>query len=469
LTTDSDARRFADDPAGFFGHSYPAMHAVPRRELTELQTAALRLRFTELGDRIAVLRAMADDQGVTALERLDDVAPLLFQHTVYKSYPVSLVTDGRFDRLTRWLDRLTVRDLSAVDVAGCVGVDDWLQALQGQTDLRPVHSSGTTGTMSFLPRTTGEADRMFRTARLGLVPGLDPFAVGTDRYRHVVWPAFRFGGSAIMQFADHLVRHVAGGEQRFHALHPGRMSSDVLFLAGRLHAAQARGDADTLDPGPALRARRAEFDRAQQEMVAGRSAFLARLVERLRGERVLFMGSWSTAYELARQAGEQGLTGIFSPESSVVGGGGAKGVALPDGWQQVIERFTGVPRLRHCYAMSEIMATHMRCAHGRYHIEPSTILFVLDPQDGTVLPRQGVRTGRAAFFDLLADTYWGGFVTGDEVSADWSPCPCGLASPSLGATIERYGDRAGGDDKISCAATESAQRDALDFLTSELV
>src|SRR5438270_425755 len=85
-------------------------------------------------------------------------------------------------------------------------------------------------------------------------------AMADERYRHTVWPAFRYGGSAIMQFADYLVRHVAGGEERFHALHPGRMSSDVLFLAGRLRAAQARGDVDELDPGPALRARKAEFD-----------------------------------------------------------------------------------------------------------------------------------------------------------------------------------------------------------------
>jgi hypothetical protein len=469
LTIDGDAARFAEDPGGFFGHSYQAMHSLPRRDLAALQTAALRMRFAQLRDRVAVLGAMADEQAIIRIDRIDDAAPLLFQHTVYKSYPVSLVTDGRFDRLTRWLDRLTVRDLSGVDVDGCQGIDDWMRALHAQTDLRPVHSSGTTGTMSFLPRTAGEADRMFRTSRLGLVPGLDPFADADERYRHTVWPAFRYGGSAIMQFADYLVRHVAGGEERFHALHPGRMSSDVLFLAGRLRAAQSRGDAGELDPGPALRARKAEFDEAQREMAAGRPAFLARIVERLRGERVLFMGSWSITYQIAQEACEQGLTGVFSADSSVVGGGGAKGVVLPEGWERVIERFTGVPRLRHCYAMSEVMATHMMCARGRYHVEPSTILFLLDPQDGSVLPREGVHTGRAAFFDLLAETYWGGFVTGDEVTVDWSPCACGLASPSLGRSIERYGDKAGGDDKISCAATEGAQREALDFLTAELV
>jgi hypothetical protein len=139
---------------------------------------------------------------------------------------------------------------------------------------------------------------------------------------------------------------------------------------------------------------------------------------------------------------------------------------LPAGWERTVERFAGVPRLQHCYAMSEVMATHMMCPRGRYHVEPSTVLYLLDPQDGTPLPREGVRTGRAAFFDLLADTYWGGFVTGDEVTAYWSPCACGLASPQLDRHIERYSARAGGDDKISCAATESAHREALDHLTS---
>ena len=32
--------------------------------------------------------------------------------------------------------------------------------------------------------------------------------------------------------------------------------------------------------------------------------------------------------------------------------------------------------------------------------------------------------------------------------------------------IERYSEKRGGDDKISCAATESAHTEAMDFLTS---
>jgi hypothetical protein len=484
VVTDTDARRFADDPAGFFGHSYQAMHTLPRAELESLQLAGVRARFGELRDRVVVLAGVADDQRASGIGTLDDVVPLLFPHTVYKSYPASLVLNARFDRLTAWLDRLTTRDLSGVEVGGCEGIDEWLAALEARTDLRPVHSSGTTGTMSFLPRTAGEADRMFATSRLGLLPGVDPRidpaidaagpgndptgsrGLGNARRTPVIWPAFRYGSSAIMRFANQLATHVTGGEDGFHALHPGRMSSDVLFLAGRLRAALARGESGEADVRPALRERSAEFEQARHDMAAGLPGFLAGLVERLQGERVLMMGSWTVVHQLALAAGQQGLSAVFAADSSVVGGGGAKGMELPPGWEQSIERFTGVPRLRHCYAMSEVMATHMMCPNGRYHVEPSTVLYLLDPEDGTPLPREGVRTGRAAFFDLLADTYWGGFVTGDEVTVHWAPCACGLTSPQVGRAIERYSALAGGDDKISCAATESAHREALDFLTS---
>jgi hypothetical protein len=76
----------------------------------------------------------------------------------------------------------------------------------------------------------------------------------------------------------------------------------------------------------------------------------------------------------------------------------------------------------------------------------------------------GVQTGRAAFFDLMPDSYWGGVVTGDEITVDWACCECGLATAHIDPTIERYSERRGGDDKITCAAAEEAHDDALIFL-----
>jgi hypothetical protein len=96
------------------------------------------------------------------------------------------------------------------------------------------------------------------------------------------------------------------------------------------------------------------------------------------------------------------------------------------------------------------------------------IPFVLHPEDGTALPRTGVQTGRAAIFDLLPNSYWGGFITGDEVTADWDPCPCGWTTPHIERRIERFSDKRGGDDKITCAASDDAHRAALEFLTERL-
>ena len=95
---------------------------------------------------------------------------------------------------------------------------------------------------------------------------------------------------------------------------------------------------------------------------------------------------------------------------------------------------------------------------------PST--FVLDPDTGENLPRTGRVTGRAAFFDLGAECHWGGFITGDEITVNWTDfCSCGRQSHFIEGQIERYSDKRGGDDKINCAATENAHKEALDFLT----
>lgn len=74
-----------------------------------------------------------------------------------------------------------------------------------------------------------------------------------------------------------------------------------------------------------------------------------------------------------------------------------------------------------------------------------------------------------AVFDLIAATYWGGFISGDEVTLNFEPCACGRTTVHAAQTIERYSDKRNGDDKITCVAAEDAHRAALEFLTGELV
>src|SRR5689334_22152028 len=113
---DKDALRMADNPPAYFGYSAGAAHRLQRPDIEAMQLAALRQRFASLRDRLPVLKAAADEQDVHELTGLKDGARLLFPHTVYKSYPVSLLERNRFDQMTKWLSRLTTIDLSAADV-----------------------------------------------------------------------------------------------------------------------------------------------------------------------------------------------------------------------------------------------------------------------------------------------------------------------------------------------------------------
>src|ERR1700754_3024811 len=90
------------DPAALCGMSYTQLHSIPRPELDSLQREGLVLRFTQQVDRIAMLQRLASRQAITRIDELDDVVPLLFEHTMYKSYPVSLLQRQRFDMLTGW-------------------------------------------------------------------------------------------------------------------------------------------------------------------------------------------------------------------------------------------------------------------------------------------------------------------------------------------------------------------------------
>ncbi|MGO8939037.1 MAG: hypothetical protein ACLQLO_18635, partial [Mycobacterium sp.] len=150
--TTKSVTEFMDDPINFFGQSYTQMHTIPRAELEELQRQAIGIRFQQHHRSIEMVRKLADRLGVTELNEFDDVVPLMFSHTAFKSYPSALIDKKRFDLMTRWLDKLTSYDLSNVDARGCNSIDDWIDLLDEQTPLQVITSSGTTGTISILPK-----------------------------------------------------------------------------------------------------------------------------------------------------------------------------------------------------------------------------------------------------------------------------------------------------------------------------
>jgi hypothetical protein len=466
-TVDEKASALLEDPVAFFEDSYEAAHSLPREEMEAIQFAAMQQRFASLRDRVPVLKKLADEQDIGELKALDDVVTLLFGHTVYKSYPSSFIEKGQFGNLTKWLNKLTTLDLSNVDVSGCTGIDSWIKALDQQTDLRIAISSGTTGTVSVLPRTWQELRKqclILYNSQFRHV-GMEPPTDGHPLNMHVISLGYRRGPRGILRSNDYKVEFIAGAEERMHVLMPGEQSADLLYLGGKLKSAAAKGRMDAIKIDPALLARKAEFEQHQKDAEQNIGAFFETVLEEQRGKRIYMAATNSQQWEFARTGLEKGLEGVFAPNSLVIAGGGNKGQTLPDDWEEQAKRFLGVREFLYLYGMSEVSGAHLMCRNRRYHIDPTAILYILDPDTGAPLPRSGVQTGRSAFFDLQPYTNWGGFISGDEVTVDWSePCGCGRKSPHLSSNIDRYSVLRGGDDKISCAAAPEAHDSAMTYL-----
>jgi len=473
IARDTEIERTAlawmDDPLAALGMSNTRIHSVPREEAEAVQLAAFNIRFEQRRQQIKTLAKLAESQGFTHAATLDDAASALFTHDVYKSYPASLLAKQRFDQLTKWLSRLTTVDLSNFDASPCKSIDDWLLKLREDTPLDVATSSGTSGTMSFFPKTAKDYLMSVRMLRLQLTQkfGEEYPPEAFDEAYHVLTPFYNDGFSTVARLPNYFLDVFCKGDPGLlHTALPYRASADLMYLAARVKAAQSKGDTSRIDVPENILARREEWEKLQAEMPGLQSEFIRGMVPKLEGERVLALGITVMFYEIAKAGLEAGGRANFAPGSAVVGGGGGKGVKLPDNVDEVICDFFGVDSVRGSYGMSEQNFYTNSCEVGHYHVHPWVAVLLLDPDSGKPLPREGVQTGRASFFDPTQDGAWGGIISGDRITVDYTPCECGRTTLHIHPQIMRFSELTGDDDKITCAATPQAQDEALGFLTT---
>ncbi len=468
---DRKVQLLLDDPAALVGHSYRNWNMMPREEVDALQLAALRERFAHLRDRVPTLKKLADAERIEHVHTVEDIVPLLFEHTVFKSYPPSLLEKHSYAQINRWIGKLVTPEaaeaIAAVDVSRCHGLDDWFDTMdKGAPQLRISHTSGTSGTVSFLPNSVREWQKTCEVRRL-FAWKMESSDTSSPEL-HTAFPYYRAGYLSHLRGNGFLMKALLPDDTYFHAAYPETLSSDMLHLGAKIRAAHARGTLDRLVIDSDLMARKRAFDTLQADMPRHLAEFFEEMSTKLRGKRVYIGATWNLLHNMAKAGLAQGIEGVFHPDSYITTTGGAKGVVQPDGWREEVLRFTGAGKLNETYAMSEIVGgSHMRCEQGHYHFAHTVIPYLLDPETSKPLPRTGRVTGRAAFYDLGADIHWGGFITGDEVTVEWDePCPCGQPSRYIVGPIQRYSDKNGGDDKITCAATESSYREAMDYLNT---
>src|SRR3546814_615000 len=127
--------RLLADPTSFHNACYDDGFRLSSEQIERLHLEGARKRFAELRPGLSVLDKLAREQGIEEIRTLEDLAPLLYPHTVYKSYPISYLERARFDKLTKWLGGLTTVDISNVDASGIESIDDWLDLLDAETPL----------------------------------------------------------------------------------------------------------------------------------------------------------------------------------------------------------------------------------------------------------------------------------------------------------------------------------------------
>src|SRR3984893_13619981 len=111
-----------------------AAYALDAAELQPLQLQAAQELFESRRSQIPLLERRAADAGIDSIRSFEDLVPLLFAHTVYKSYPASFVEQARWDRLLQWLDPLSVpggtrADGTSVNIGGVKDIDEWIERL----------------------------------------------------------------------------------------------------------------------------------------------------------------------------------------------------------------------------------------------------------------------------------------------------------------------------------------------------
>jgi len=431
-----------DDPDSAYDQPSGGLAAARLRAADEL--------FQERREQIPLLAKRAEEAGIARIEAFDDLVPLLFAHTVYKSYPQSFYDNGRWDRMLRWLNTLSVDDVTAVDVAGVTDVDEWLERLW-DAGHAVIATSGSSGKCSFLNHTMG--DRARKTRHFKYSSGW-PF-VRADGDHAYFWLGPSSGRTSAVE------AFVANAENWGRPGEIFALSDEPLLISeiSELAAFRTKMAGGTATPDEIAAVERRGAAKAERMQVD-----LAKLTEKIleyRDRPIFLSGMWSQHLMIIERARELGVgDGEFHPDSVIGAGGGVKGVALPPDYKEQVDRFYGQVGMLAVYGMTELAQPLPRCEAGRYHAAPGLVMLPLDESGQRLLTSadaaDGLVEARFGFLDLAYEGRWGGLITGDRVTVDFSErCPCGRFGPTLLDNIGRF-VQPGQDDHIGCAGTIDA-------------
>jgi hypothetical protein len=414
---------------------------TPRDQLEPLWIDAINRRFQECRPRIPILAQLADKAGITRVSSLDDVVPLLFAHTAYKSYPESFIDRGQWDRMNLWLNTLSKTPVEGVSTDGIADSDDWIARLH-EAGHYVFATSGTSGKNSFLNQTSKDVEFGNKVTV--------PRNVAQDRSRPVFVLGPRRAPNRASATFSHMVE-VVGRPDSVYFLTDAELRISDLSAMARMRR--------RIGEGTATPSEIAEFEAGMKLRRDAADRMLDGLIDKIlahREEPMLLVGLTPQLFRVVQAARERGIAaGSFHPETHVLSGGGAKGFDLPPDHVELIMSFLGLTleNFTQGYGMQEASSGARMNEWGRYEFAGWIVPLLLDDTGEKLLStEEGKVTGRMALFDVSIDGRWGGIISGDRVVMDYDPSPSGRAVPAV-TEISRYSDLEGGDDKLTCAGT----------------
>lgn len=422
-------------PHTIFTCDRAAFDALSPAECDDFRLEAARRLVARQAERIPAVAELLDGRDPAQIERLDDLVPLLLAEDAYKSYDPRWLAEQDFAALTRWIGRFTARDYSALDMEGCASLTEWCERILDQTGDLICHSSGTSGTLSFVPRSQTEVD-LFTDA---LMWNYQSPAFGG---RRLFRPGEASGYIFFTPAPRRQFRITAGMHKSLERRYLTRVEGLDIFLSpefaiaqGKLRTAARRGNIEAALADPIVAAHREEVEAHGRAMPALMEAWTRNLIENFQGEKIIFQGTFDMAWQLALHFRSQGIANAFDPDSlfSVIGGV-KDGTVLPADWKDQFRESVGVSPsgFRLGWGMSEINGGSRLCAEGKVHFPPHLIPFQLMPGTRQPLPRSGVQRGQIAMMELVSQDNWGGMISGDGAVIDWdSPCACGRPGPLM--------------------------------------
>jgi hypothetical protein len=430
-----------------YSQSWALSQGFDPEQAKELRRQAILINHQNYLKTIPFYRKLAQEEGCNENIDLNIIKQkLILPEDIFKSYSQEWLDNNNYTAMNKWLSSLYCQNVE-VDVTRVCSIDDWISRLD-EAGIEISCSSGTSGTISFVPRSTANWETIRIANKSFITPFLIQRKVSTPIAGYLTKPAMKLLSSEAftkivnkvgLKDFDGIFLGFSSGKTGNQVLmktlspmfrrHYFLYDLDLSMNALRCFRRGARNE----DENILLEKFRIEVNQRRDENYL---KIVDHLIESTReGQKIFMFGAPYQLKELCDFMTSQNQKVTLNKESLIIFGGGWKSFTGESMDRESFFKMLSASfeltqdRIIEWYSMTEINALMMRCQAGRFHIPPllEPVIFdeELNPLEGDDL------SGTFGFLDPLAYSYPGFIISGDHVHLVEGKCSCGLMGPAV--------------------------------------